>query len=94
MPVPPKRHSKGQTRRRRAHHFLTATTTSKCLKCGAMVRPHYACPSCGFYRGRDVMKKSAQVERKLAKTSPKKAAAPKAKKATKKAAPKASASKE
>lgn len=66
MPVPPKRHSKGKTRRRRSHHALSAVTTSRCPQCNAIVQPHRACPSCGAYRGRDVLKKAVRAERAVA----------------------------
>ncbi|MCW1929856.1 MAG: 50S ribosomal protein L32 [Candidatus Kerfeldbacteria bacterium] len=83
MPVPPKRHSKGKTRRRRSHHAISPVASTTCPKCGSAIKPHYACPSCGYYRGRDVMKKAAKVEAKVVAKK-----APRAKKTTKKASKK------
>lgn len=48
--LPPFRVSPGRTRRRRAHHALTAQHTTLCPNCGAAKRPHTACQSCGYVR--------------------------------------------
>lgn len=69
MSVPAKRVSKRRTRARRSHHALTTVTLATCSQCRQPMRPHYACPSCGFYRGRDVLKRAKKVERKLEKKS-------------------------
>jgi large subunit ribosomal protein L32 len=39
-------------RKRRTHYVAVKTTVSECRDCGAAIRPHYACPNCGQYRGR------------------------------------------
>lgn len=67
MPVPPKRLSKGRTRSRRAHHALTAPTLTTCPQCKQPTRPHTACPSCGFYKGRDVLGMKTKVEKQMRK---------------------------
>ncbi|OGY87179.1 MAG: 50S ribosomal protein L32 [Candidatus Kerfeldbacteria bacterium RIFOXYA2_FULL_38_24] len=72
MSVPSKRISKSRTRSRRAHHALTKTATIACPKCQHAKRPHYACPACGYYKGRDVLKKSAKVTKKITKKKEKK----------------------
>jgi large subunit ribosomal protein L32 len=88
MSVPKKRLSKSRTRSRRSHHAVAVIQSTTCPSCGSPMRPHYACPSCGKYRGRDVLKLQAKVEKKIAgKTKPAKAA--KVEKAEKKAASKA-----
>jgi len=56
MPNPKNRHSKARRGKRRAHDFLTAPSLSNCSHCGAQVMPHRACPNCGYYRDRQVMK--------------------------------------
>ena len=79
MPVPPKRLSKARTRTRRAHHALTAPMLTVCPQCKKPTRPHMACPSCGYYRGRDVLNMKAKVERNMKKQAKRSAAkAPKA----------------
>jgi len=67
MSVQKKRISKRRTRTRRAHHALPQLSIASCPKCQAPVRPHYACTSCGYYRGRDVLHLQAKAERKLDK---------------------------
>jgi len=57
MPVPKKRHSNiRQGKRRFANYRLTPPNLSKCPQCGAPALPHQACPSCGTYQGRTVIK--------------------------------------
>lgn len=55
MPNPKTRHSKSRTRKRRSHDFLTAPSLSTCDHCGQKVMPHRVCPSCGYYKGRQVI---------------------------------------
>ena len=55
MPNPKHRHSKTRRDLRRAHDFLKPKQTSNCPKCGAAKLPHRVCPSCGIYKGREVM---------------------------------------
>jgi large subunit ribosomal protein L32 len=42
-------------RTRKASHRPTAPQLSKCSQCGAHVKPHRVCPSCGYYKGRQVI---------------------------------------
>ncbi len=57
MPVPKKRHSNvRQGKRRFSNYRLTAVQTTKCPDCGSPVLPHHACPTCGKYQGRAVIK--------------------------------------
>lgn len=60
MAVPFRKVSKTRKRMRRSHNALTANMTTKCPKCGAMIRPHRVCGECGFYKGREVVKKDAE----------------------------------
>ena len=55
MPNPKRRHSRSRTGKRRAHDRLTLTNAAVCSQCGASVVPHRACPSCGYYKGREVI---------------------------------------
>jgi large subunit ribosomal protein L32 len=56
MPNPKRRHSARRTSIRRAHDFLTATGVSECPNCHEKKLPHRACPKCGTYKGREVLK--------------------------------------
>ncbi|MBQ0104835.1 MAG: 50S ribosomal protein L32 [Armatimonadetes bacterium] len=56
MPLPKRRHSNQRTRLRRTHYKLGTITVTECPKCHEACMPHTACPSCGFYRGRQIIK--------------------------------------
>ncbi|MBI2410700.1 MAG: 50S ribosomal protein L32 [Candidatus Kerfeldbacteria bacterium] len=71
MSVQKKRISKRRTRNRRSHHALSVPTVIECPSCKQPMKPHYACPSCGKYRGKDVLKKQTVVEKKIRKASTK-----------------------
>lgn len=52
MPLQKRRHSNQRTRLRRTHYKLSPVTVSECPRCHEPARPHHACPSCGYYKGR------------------------------------------
>lgn len=56
MPLPKRRHSNQRTRLRRTHYKLTLPGISECPRCHAPSLSHHACPSCGYYNGRLVIK--------------------------------------
>ena len=56
MPNPKRRHSKARRDKRRAHDALSNPGTSVCANCGAPKLSHRVCASCGYYRGRQVVK--------------------------------------
>ena len=55
MPVPKYRTSASKRNMRRSHHALQTPAMSICSNCGNMKRPHIACSSCGFYKGKQVL---------------------------------------
>lgn len=55
MAVPKKKKSKSRRDMRRSHHALAKATYVECSNCGELMRPHHVCPSCGQYRGREVV---------------------------------------
>lgn len=56
MGVGQSKRSKARTRRKRtAWSRLDAVTTTECPQCHAPVMPHRVCPSCGYYKGREVV---------------------------------------
>ena len=79
MAVPFRKVSKTRRDMRRTHYKITANGLVECSNCGAKIRPHRACPKCGFYKGADTSK---VVETKVAeeKKAPKKAKTSKIKK--------------
>ncbi|MEG2653326.1 MAG: 50S ribosomal protein L32, partial [Ruthenibacterium sp.] len=36
---------------------LTAPTLTKCPQCGEYTRPHKVCGNCGYYKGKEIVKK-------------------------------------
>jgi large subunit ribosomal protein L32 len=56
MANPKRRHSKARTATRRAHDYLVARSLSECPNCHEQKLPHRACPKCGYYKGREVLK--------------------------------------
>ena len=76
MAVPFRKVSKTRRDMRRTHYKITANGLVECTNCGAKIRPHRACPKCGFYKGEDTSKKV--VETKVTEEkAPKKAKASK-----------------
>jgi large subunit ribosomal protein L32 len=55
MPVPKRKTSKSRIRARKASHRVMVPTASACSNCGAPRLLHRVCPSCGFYRGKQVV---------------------------------------
>jgi large subunit ribosomal protein L32 len=55
MAVPKKRVSKQRKRKRRGNHKAEAVNASACPKCGDPKLPHRVCPTCGTYRGEQVL---------------------------------------
>ena len=42
---------------------INAPELTRCPKCGAYKRTHFACPECGFYAGRQVFKKRERAKK-------------------------------
>jgi len=57
MAVPKKKTSVSRKGLRRAgqHHKLYGKTTMSCPNCGDTVLPLHVCPSCGTYKGKEVI---------------------------------------
>jgi len=55
MANPKRRHSKARRDKRRAHDALERPSISICPDCGEVKIPHRACPSCGTYKGREIV---------------------------------------
>lgn len=60
MAVPFRKVSKTRKRMRRSHNALTAVGTTTCPNCGEAIKPHRVCPKCGFYKGKEEVKKDAE----------------------------------
>lgn len=58
MAVPKGKTSKSRRDKRRANWKLVAPNLVKCPRCAEFKMPHRVCGSCGFYNGREVLKKA------------------------------------
>lgn len=74
MAVPFRKVSKTRRDMRRTHYKITASGLVECSNCGAMIRPHRACPKCGFYKGVSTSKETENTKKVTEeKKAPKKA---------------------
>ena len=55
MAVPKRRHSRTRSKKRRSHDAISLARTVECPQCHEPKLPHHACPSCGTYKGREVL---------------------------------------
>lgn len=55
MAVPKRRTAKMKKRLRRSGQRWRAATFKSCPECGSSVPSHIACPSCGYYKDRQVL---------------------------------------
>ncbi|MEK7653431.1 MAG: 50S ribosomal protein L32 [Patescibacteria group bacterium] len=56
MGLPSKQRTKSSKKRRASHFALKKSGLNKCSNCGKPVLPHRACPACGYYQGRQIIK--------------------------------------
>ena len=61
MPTPKKRTSRSRRDMRRSHDFLVRPTTNNCSNCGGLIQPHHVCPSCGYYKGKEIVAAAVQA---------------------------------
>lgn len=56
MAVPKKKTSKAKTRSRRSANMrVEVRSAATCTYCGGTKLPHRICPSCGYYKNRQVI---------------------------------------
>ena len=56
MAVPKNKVSKARRDKRRANWKLSAPNLVECPQCHELKMPHRVCPSCGLYKGKEVVK--------------------------------------
>ncbi len=57
MAVPKRKTSKARRDKRRSNVWkISAPSMVKCSRCGKYKLYHRVCPSCGYYKGREVIK--------------------------------------
>ncbi|MDD5251437.1 MAG: 50S ribosomal protein L32 [Patescibacteria group bacterium] len=67
MGLPGHRRTSSHKRRRAAHFALKKLNLTSCPKCQEQILPHRACPNCGTYAGRQVIKLANPLAKKSAK---------------------------
>jgi len=67
MPVPPKRLPSRRRKTRASHHALKKVNLVSCPKCKKPKLPHQVCKNCGFYKGHDILKLEAKLDKKSKK---------------------------
>ena len=55
MAVPKRKTSKSRRDKRRATHALATPRVNICPQCNSPKQPHRVCPTCGSYKGREVV---------------------------------------
>lgn len=55
MPVPKRKTGRSVSRSRKAHDSLENPAQSVCPQCHQPKQPHHVCPSCGYYKGKEVV---------------------------------------
>ena len=55
MAVPKQKQSHARTNKRRSQHKIKPPRLQSCPQCHSPVLPHRVCPTCGHYRGREVV---------------------------------------
>jgi len=61
MANPKRRSSKARRDKRRAHDALRSPSLSRCDHCQEPKLPHRVCPSCGYYKGREILSTESSV---------------------------------
>lgn len=56
MALPSKKRPKSEKRKRKASFALKKLILTSCPKCGKGILPYHACPSCGTYASKEVLK--------------------------------------
>lgn len=64
MAVPKKKVSSSRRGSRRSHDRVRKEVVVECENCGAEKLPHHVCPSCGFYKKRQVFEIKKVEEKK------------------------------
>ena len=62
MAVPKRKSSKARRDKRRNNVWkLDMPAFSKCPQCGELKTPHRVCGNCGYYKGKEIIKKEASA---------------------------------
>jgi large subunit ribosomal protein L32 len=62
MAVPKRKQSHARTAKRRAQHKVSVPAYSACPQCHSPRLPHRVCPTCGHYKGREMISPAGDGE--------------------------------
>jgi len=65
--LPKKKVSHHRRGNRRSHQALSARQRIPCPQCGGPTLPHTTCPSCGTYKGEQILKTKEEKEKEKGK---------------------------
>jgi large subunit ribosomal protein L32 len=54
-PLPKRKYPKSRQGKRRSHIHLALVQTTACPQCDTPRLAHHACPTCGYYKGREAI---------------------------------------
>lgn len=54
--LPKRRRSLSKAGRHNSHIAVKPKALVECTQCHTLIMPHHACPTCGTYQGREVIK--------------------------------------
>ena len=57
MPQPKSKISRSRRGMRRAHSAIERPSEANCSNCNAIIVSHRVCPECGYYKGKEVIRK-------------------------------------
>lgn len=67
MGVPKKKRSKSRQRSRQSQQKLSSPSIGSCPHCKAPLLPHFVCPECGYYKGKQAVIIQAKKEKEKGK---------------------------
>ena len=60
MAVPKRKHSQARKNKRRSNVWkMDAPAFCRCTQCGQLKLPHHVCGTCGYYKGKEIIKVEA-----------------------------------
>ena len=63
MGTPTQKRTKASKKRRASQFALNKANHMKCSNCEKPVMPHMVCDNCGFYKGKEVVKKKTKLDK-------------------------------
>ncbi|MEK7182035.1 MAG: 50S ribosomal protein L32 [Patescibacteria group bacterium] len=67
MALPKQRHTRHRRDRARKQYDVELVNTQTCPKCQARVLSHRACPKCGNYKGKEMIKTTPKLKQEKKK---------------------------